>query len=169
MTLSLKRLMLKEEGEKGAEAVTSRPDSESSVDRQIFKVILDAERSAVKAGKDQASITAMESVRRGSLRYLIEADETNKPPIDVGIFAMEIMRVVKNFDTLLDIPTVIVNRAYEYLNSRYDKKIADSFVSSLRDEFNFVPGSNKGSRTTGPDESEIIGNIGVGAMSSAGA
>jgi hypothetical protein len=162
MRPSLKRLMFEE-----AEEVSTqeRPDNEESVDRQILRAIMDAERNAVQAGRAQETMTPMEAVNRRSLKFIFEAEgeesgETDKPPLDVGTFAMEVMRVIKNFDTLLDIPTVILNKAKTYIAQKYDKKTADAFMELIQNEYDITVG--KGGLQ--PDnEYEVMSHTAVGA------
>jgi hypothetical protein len=146
MRLSL-RMML--EGDEAGN--TQKPGEYLSADRQILRHIMDAERAAVKVGKGQKAITATESLNRRSMRFLIEGDEGEAegdepkeklPPIDIGIFATEVMRIVKNYDTLLDIPTAIVNRAIEFLTTKYDEKTAQAFKEELKNDFDYEPDNN---------------------------
>lgn len=165
MRPSLKRLMFEE-----AEEVSTqeRPDNEESVDRQILRAIMDAERNAVQAGRAQETMTPMEAVNRRSLKFIFEAEgdsegegeESDKPPLDVGTFAMEIMRVIKNFDTLLDIPTVILNKAKSYIAQKYDKKTAESFMELIHNEYDITIG--KGGMQP-DDEYEVMPHTAVGA------
>jgi len=167
---SLRRMMF-EEAEEVSPA--ERPDNEESVDRQILRAIMDAERNAVKAGRSQESMNPMESLRRKSLRFLLEAegdgdekdDEKNTPPLDIGTFAMEIMRVVKNFDTLLDIPTVILNKAKTYIAQKYDEKTSKSFIDLLENEYDITLGKDG----LKPEiDSDPESHIAVGARSETG-
>lgn len=167
MRYSLRRLMLEEESASDV-SPQERPDNEESVDRQILRVIMDAERNAVKAGRASQAMTPMEAINRRSLKFIFEAEEgdSDTPPLDVGTFAMEIMRVIKNFDTLLDIPTVIINKSRAYIEQKYDKKTAESFMELLQNEYDITLG--KGGME--PDsEYEVSPHIGVGARAAAGA
>lgn len=156
--------------------IPQKPGEHVSVDRQILRAIMDAERTAVKLGKGQAAMSAMESIERTSLRFLFEAEgegespeaeeEKGLPPLDVGVFATEIMRVVKNYDTLLDIPSVIVNRTVEYLTAKYDEKTAESFRQILRDEFDYEAAPDEESGPT--EDSEVRAHLAVGAMPGGG-
>jgi len=171
-------LMMMFEAEGDIESdIPSKPGEHVSVDRQILRAIMDAERTAVKLGKGQAAMSAMESIERTSLRFLFEAEEGTEtpegeeekglPPLDVGVFATEIMRVVKNYDTLLDIPSVIVNRTVEYLTSKYDEKTAEAFNQILRDEFDYEPAPDADPETSA--DKEVHSHLAVGAMPGGGA
>ena len=174
------RMMFEAEGDIETD-IPQKPGEHISVDRQILRQIMDAERTAVKLGKGQAAMTAMESIERASMRFLFEAegdpaadpaageeagtseDGEKNPPIDVGVFATEIMRLVKNYDTLLDIPSVIVNRATEYLTVKYDEKTAESFKSVLRDDFDYEPAPDDTSEDSESEEPHQ--HLAVGARS----
>lgn len=157
---SVIKKMIKEEQENNIE-ISSLPDVDISADRQILKIIMDAERQAVKSGKQQSSMAAMESIQTRSMKFLLEAEEKDTPPLDVGTFGIEIMRIVKNFDTMLDIPTIIIQRSRKYLLDKYGKEIADSFIEYLKNQFDFAP-SEKGD--PGSDEAShlAVGAIGGG-------
>lgn len=174
-------MMFEAEGDIETE-IPQKPGEEASVDRQILRQIMDAERTAVKLGKGQAAMTAVESLERASLRFLFEAegdvpsDETpaaeagnGLPPIDIGTFATEIMRVVKNYDTLLDIPSVIVNRSAEYLKTKYDEKTCEAFLEVLRDEFDYEPAPDTGDTTSGEEQGNPPPHFAVGATASGAA
>lgn len=169
------KLMFEADGEIESD-IPQKPGEFVSVDRQILRHIMDAERVAVKLGKGQKAMSAMESLNRKSMKFLLEAEgeeaETTEdgeemPPIDIGTFATEIMRVVKNYDTLLDIPSVIVNRTMEYLTSKYDEKTAESFKQILRDEFDYESSPDTGAESE--KEGDVHTHLAVGAMASGGA
>ena len=168
MKYSLKRLMLNEENASDV-SPQERPDNEESVDRQILKLIMDAERNAVKAGRAEQAMSPMEAINRRSLKFIFEAGDegdSDTPPLDVGTFAIEIVRVIKNFDTLLDIPTVIINKSRSYIEQKYDKKTADSFMELLQNEYDITLG--KGGMQPGGSY-EVEAPIGIGARAATGA
>lgn len=166
---SLKLMLEADEAETDIE---SKPTEDASVDRQILRHIMDAERTAVKVGKGQQSMTATESIKRASMAFLFEAEDEGEksglPPIDLGAFATEIMRVVKNYDTLLDIPSVIVNRTEDYLQTKYDEDTAKKFMEILKDEFDYEPAPTGGSTTSDDDDSGASNHFAVGAMPGGG-
>jgi len=175
MNLFKPSLKLMFEADEDAESsISSKPTEDASVDRQILRHIMDAERTAVKVGKGQQSMTATESIRRTSLAFLFEAEgetegeeKTGMPPIDLGIFATEVMRIVKNYDTLLDIPSVIVNRTEDYLQTKYDDDTAQKFMEILKTEFDYEP-SPEGGPTTSDDDKSVGRHFAVGAMPGGG-
>lgn len=161
--LSLKKVLLEEEDLSPKE----KPSEEDSVDLQILRAILDAERSAVKSGKSQMAMSAYESLGECSLGFLFEIKDS-VPPIDIGTFAVEIMRVIKNFDTLLDIPAVIINKSRIYLSNKYDDQTAQAFIDFLEKDFGISLSSN-GFQSSNMNYDNIIAPLGVGAIKTAGA
>lgn len=113
------------------------PDETISLDSQVLKAIIDAERAAVTTGKQQQSMSVAEAVRLGRLSFVLreeEAKETKLPPIDVSTLASEISRIIENATTLLDIEGVIGNKAYHYILTKYGKDTADKFRDELDKE-----------------------------------
>ncbi len=117
---SLKDMSLKALMEQGAaaEAEEAEPDS----------VVVDAEEEEA----DPEPPTGSERIK---------ADEPveNEPrlPLDVDAFGKRVARLVLNGPTLLDLKTVIVNRALNYLSENYDEQHAKSLLAVLDEQFDF--------------------------------
>ena len=58
-----------------------------------------------------------------------------KPPLDVDQYAQRVARLVQNYQNLLDIETVILNRAKKFLIQNYDEPTADAFEETLERQF----------------------------------
>ena len=105
-----------EEAESDAEAETSL---EASIDDDIESVLIDFETAARK--------DAEMSVSESNMSFLYEqADE-----IDLGSFSADVARLIKNYDNLLDIETMLVKKAKDFLQKRYDEKTAKDFEETL--------------------------------------
>jgi len=63
--------------------------------------------------------------------------EPPKPPLDVDAFTKRVARLAMNHETLLDIKTVIVNRAMNFLLENYDQVHADEMRDILDTQFDF--------------------------------
>ncbi len=63
--------------------------------------------------------------------------EPPRLPLDMDIFAKKVARLVENGPTLLEVETVIVNRALNYLRENYDEQHAKSLLEVLDDQFDF--------------------------------
>lgn len=57
--------------------------------------------------------------------------EPMHPDLDVSKFALKVVRLITSYQNLLDIPTVIATRAYNYLVTNYDQAIADAYKEVL--------------------------------------
>lgn len=70
-----------------------------------------------------------------------EEEEPEEPPpgtiedIDVGSFVNDVMRLVDNYDSLLEVRNTILRRASNFLNKNYESDVVDSFNESLRSEY----------------------------------
>lgn len=145
------------------EAVLSKP-----VDDQILAYIIDFESTAVKSAKlvndDQlqlgpdGSIPVKVSVEsrwyRSSLSKLLFEDggsipgnvasRVGSPNIDMDVFASDVARLVMNYDSMIDMEALILNKAKNYLMSKYDKETADYFmeVMEIKHDMNVGVSSN---------------------------
>jgi len=66
-----------------------------------------------------------------------EPAETPMLPIDVDAFIKRIARLALNADTLLDVKTVIVNRALNFLKDNYNDAHVDEAMEILDSQFDF--------------------------------
>jgi len=60
-----------------------------------------------------------------------------KPPLDIDAFTKRVARLAMNHETLLDIKSVIVNRAMNFLLDNYDQEHADEMREILDSQFDF--------------------------------
>jgi hypothetical protein len=60
-----------------------------------------------------------------------------KPPINLDEFAKKMARLSMNYNAQLDIPTVIVNRALNFLKENYDENHVKKMIEVLNSEFDF--------------------------------
>lgn len=58
-----------------------------------------------------------------------------KPKIDIGKFAGKVSRLAVNHVNIFDIPIVIANRAYNYLQANYNQDAADEFAEIMERDF----------------------------------
>jgi hypothetical protein len=66
-----------------------------------------------------------------------EGEDPPMLPIDVDTFTKKVARLVMNAETLLDVKTVIVNRALNYLTENYDEQHAKRMLETLDQQFDF--------------------------------
>ena len=113
-----------EEEEEEVEEVS--PDEKAalgkSIDDAIEGVLVDYEASARKSAEIQTE-------SRYSLRRYLLSEAQQK--LDVDMFATDVARLVKNYDTLLDMEAIIVNKAIQFLEKNYDQETAEELVELL--------------------------------------
>tara|TARA_Y100000593_G_scaffold85050_1_gene161488 strand:- start:554 stop:1183 length:630 start_codon:yes stop_codon:yes gene_type:complete len=72
-----------------------------------------------------------------------EPADPPKLPIDVDAFIKRVARLAFNADALLDIQTVIVNRALNFLKDNYDEHHVEKAIEILDSQFDFNIGGKK--------------------------
>jgi hypothetical protein len=127
---------------------TPEEEGEDSLDAQVDKYISDYESEAKSAkveGRDW---------RATMKRFLREADDdeasdqaTSAPDdsvdvdsskqsvddIDVDSFVNSVVRLIENYDNLLEVRNTILRRAANFLGKNYDRSVVDSFKEKLED------------------------------------
>ena len=140
-----------EDTEEEVEKVTPQETAElgKSVDDALESILVDYESKARKSA-------AIQSESRYSLRrYLLtEADKG----LDVDKFTTDVARLVMNYDTLLDMEAIIVNKAIQFLTSHYTEEVAEEFLELLDIKHGIVIG----------EDEEIETPIAVGATGGGG-
>ena len=78
--------------------------------------------------EDEAPPAPEEEVEVGEVE---EEVEESKPNIDIDEFTKRVVRLATNADVLLDIKSVIINRALNYILENYNKERLDEMIESL--------------------------------------
>ncbi|NDD93145.1 hypothetical protein EBZ37_13835, partial [bacterium] len=100
-----------------AKKKAAAPDPEKEpVKAHVNKALIKATTKAT--GSDAA---ATESLRRKSLRFLFEQEEETSK-IDMGVYAGEIAKLIKNYTSLVDIKKNVITQAEEYLDDEFPKE-----------------------------------------------
>lgn len=71
------------------------------------------------------------------------AEAVLKPKLDIDIFSKKVARLALNASTLLDAPTVVINRAVSFLIKNYDQDHVDRMVDVLNNQFDFNLGKER--------------------------
>jgi len=129
--------------------------SKSSVDDQIDSLFIKFEKEAIKAEGRVRSLAQLMFEAPEDEEEVVEEEpaedaeptsvgseerdeewsaEPQTPPIDMDQFVRRVVRLLENYDSLLDIPTVIVQRAQNYILENYDEAAAQDFESSLEED-----------------------------------
>lgn len=140
------RKIIVEVGEK------DKKEKDDSLDAQIDKYLINYEaesKSAKNEGKD---------FRMMVRRFLIEADEEEKDKdedeseekekltaedLDIESFMTSVMRLIDNYDSLLEVRGTILKRASNFLLEGYEPDVTQSFKDSVFDVYGIKIGKSK--------------------------
>ena len=160
-----------EEGDTGDEVEEEEevsPEEErvlvKTADDQVQHMLVDFESEAIKS----AQLQKQEGVwyRRSLSRLLFEQeeaapDELPSSDIDLENFASNVARLIMNYDSLLDMEALIINKAKVFLEDKYDETTATEFEAILEDQFQITLEPYE-------DEVETMAPLAVGASSGEG-
>ena len=90
-----------------------------SLDDALEAMFVDIETDALKSAQ----------IQNEGLTLKILYEEAQ---MDVETFAAETARVIKNADVLLDIEKIILSKAREYIVSKYDEEVEQSFLDIMK-------------------------------------
>jgi hypothetical protein len=125
-----------------------KEDGEESLDNQIDRYFSDYEsesRVSKMEGKDfKMMIRRFLSEAEGD-----ESEDEKKPEklkaedIDVENFLESVMRLVENYDALLEVRNTILRRAVNFLTKGYEPAVAKTFKENLLDVYDMEIGKSK--------------------------
>jgi len=130
-----------------AEEEPKKEEGEDSVDNQIDKYLSQYESQAKEASK-----TKVEAVSYSRMTYdwrrLTEAEDDEKKDekpaepekskledISMGSFVSDVMRLVENYESLLEIKNTVLRRAANYLSQNYEGDALQSFNNELQESY----------------------------------
>lgn len=129
-------------------------ESGTSLDAQVDRFLAQYESEAKQ--QKQEGFDFRRLVRR--LVNEAEGDEGEQAPtappaepagkatiddIDVESFANSVVRLIDNYDSLLEVRSTLVRRATNFLAKAYDDDVTKQFETVLREEHGIVPGQSK--------------------------
>lgn len=122
-----------------------RKDAEQndSIDAQIDRYIADYETEARNAKNEGFDLRAL------TLRLLSEQDteavggQLDADTLDVESFTNAIVRLIDNYDALLEVRDVIVKRAINFLNRSYTPDVVEQFKDALLDQHDIELGKTE--------------------------
>ncbi len=103
-------------------------------DDPIEKFLVKAEDQAIKKASGESQ---NESLRRRNLSFLLEA-EGGEPDLDMGSFAADVARLIKNYMDLVDTKGNVIKKAQKYLKDKYPTKgqaYSDDLVNLLSRDY----------------------------------
>ena len=97
----------------------------------------DEEDEEASPGEEADDAEASEPTGNEDTSVEEPAVEVKKPSINLDEFTKKVARLTINYNAMLDVPTVIVNRALRFLKENYDKTHVDKMIEVLNNEFDF--------------------------------
>ena len=143
-----------------------------SVDDQIDALLIKFESESIKAESATRSLAALlfeapedddeegPSAVGSEERDQELSAEPIKPPVEIDQFTKKVVRLLENYESLLDIKTVIINRARNYLIENYDEAAADALEDTLDTDYGI---------SLNPPDNDPARPIAVGAAAKVGA
>ena len=143
------------------DAQTAEQESDDSLDVQVDRYLAQYEGEAKSAKTEGFDFRMM------TRRILNEAgededeeggdedagdeggDEAGEPTkltledIDVGSFANSIVRLVDNYDSLLEVRSTLARRAINFIAKTYGPEVVEALKKTLRDDHGLVPGESE--------------------------
>ena len=102
-----------------------------SVDQDLEALLIDFEAQARKS-KDIEAASEDIVIEQFHLGMLLEQDEVAyEDEIDLDRFTAEVARLIKNYTTLLDMEKMLLNKAREFVLTRYGEEAEQEMLSQL--------------------------------------
>ena len=116
-----------EEEAEEVEPVTDEVESfAKSIDDELNSFFIDYEEEAIRVAQAE---TQKEFYSRPLATLLFEQEAV--PQIDMETFAADVARLVKNYDSLLDMEAIILTKAEDYILSKYDQAHVEALLDIL--------------------------------------
>ena len=134
---------------------------------QIDSILADFEMDALKSAQINvvdSEVTAESKWWKKSLsNILLEQEEaTTEADIDIDLFASDVARLISNYDVLLDMESILYNKARELLSVKYGEEVAIAFDEILDSRHDINLASPVDGKVESP-EGEIQPPLSVGA------
>lgn len=135
--------MLREQGD---DDKPPQDEGGASLDAQVDKYLIDYEREAKhvqQEGKDLRQV-----IRRLFENRLneegedvgSEQEQKSIDNIDIENFANSVVRLIENYDNLIEVRSTLFRRAKNYLAKMYDEEVISSFEEIMRDQHGIEAG-----------------------------
>ena len=134
-----------------------------SLDDELEGIFVDYETDAREAAAIQSEKLKTESLRSVyRVLYEVAADD-----IDIKNFAANTARLVKNYDTLIDMNSVILNKAYSYIQNKYGDDTVKALKDVLEQEFDIEVERGPSDEKDEPEIPIAVGATGDGGSGAA--
>lgn len=103
-----------------------------SLDSQVDKYLIEYEKEAKELKNEYKFF---------SKKYLLKEeneDKENEEKLDVESFATNLVRLINNYDSLLEIKNTLIKRAINFLGQSYDVSVVNELKNTLREVHGLV-------------------------------
>lgn len=158
-----------------------KEDGNDSLDNQVDKYFGDYEAEAKSAKTEGADW-------RRTVRRIVEETDTeeessdddlfgdaagdssklSEDAIDLGNFTNSIIRLIDNYDSLLEVRNTILRRASNFLNKNYDDSVVEQFKNTLREDHGLEIGKSQEETSADEFAAPAAGAAGPAGASGAG-
>lgn len=133
----------------------SKKQLESSIDQQIDDYFLQYESDAKVKKNEGVDYRMMTRSFLSSINEAGEDEKNDKPDdqpenkkltsndIDVEDFAISVVRLIDNYDSLLEVRNTIARRAINFLTKNYEQDVVNEFKIVLEDQHDISLGKSK--------------------------
>jgi len=106
---------------------------EAAIDSILNDFEMDALKSAqINIGDEEIAVESSWWNKPLSKMLLEQEEATTEAELDIDIFAEDVARFINNYDTLLDMESIIYNKAKELLITKYGDEVALAFEEILK-------------------------------------
>lgn len=194
---AISRMLFEDDNSAAHESGASGDSLDSQVDRYLAQYEGDAKKADdgdLGADDQDVSVDQMESIDwrdlcKGVLFEAGEGDKDDQGPedaapgaegltgeetdklgvdkIDVEKFANDVVRLIQNYDSLLEIRSTLLRRATTFLEKTYDDEVMKAFEDTLRDDHGMQAGKDEdelnSDRFPAPNADRAAGSAQAGA------
>lgn len=144
------------------ESIPVKKMTSDSLDSQVDKYLTEYESEALKTkneGLDFRSMTRSFLTEKATEHV----DKKQKGELSIESFVNDVVRLIENYDSLLEVRNTILKRARNFLAESYETDIIDQFDTILEDEHGLSIGKSKFDLDTEDEQPVSYSGSGGGA------
>jgi len=128
-----------------------KKEMKDSLDQQVDDLFMSYETDSKPTKNENVDFRSM---TKSFLQNLVEAEEDKKDEkdsevkltsndIDIEKFASNVVRLIDNYDSLLEVRNTLARRAINFLNDKYESSVSKEFQIVLQDQHDITIGKSK--------------------------
>lgn len=125
-----------------------KEEGEDSIDSQIDRYFSDYESEAKNSKNEGLSLRSithrlLKEEEEEDTGSEAEAEKLTSEDLDVKSFVASVMRLIDNYDNLLEVNNTILRRAANFLSKSYDESTLENFKEELMESYGVEIGKSK--------------------------